>query len=62
MSLSEAMGFKDVRTMASNRLSNLMLNPGELRELREIVISKTWKHDRILKSVLTDLTERQVAM
>ena len=62
MSLLEVKKFKNVRTVASNRLSSLMLNPSELSELRDIVTSRTWKHDHILKSVVASLTERQGAM
>ena len=62
MSLLEATEFKNVRTVAGNRLSDLMLNPGELRELQGIVTSRTWKHDCILKSVVARLMEEQAAL
>jgi hypothetical protein len=62
MSLLAATKFTNVRNVASYRLSNLMLNPSELREIQDIVTSRTWKHDYILKSVVASLADRRGAL
>ena len=59
LSLLEATKFRNIRNVASYRLSNLMLNPGELREIQDIVNSRTWKHDSIVKSVVAGLAEQR---
>lgn len=55
MSLLEWMRFKNIRTSAGNRLSQLMLTADEVHLLNRAVRSKTWKHDRILKEVTANL-------
>ena len=55
MSLLEWMKLRNIREFANNRLSNLMLTEDEVCKLKEIVKSKTWKHDRILKDVAATL-------
>jgi hypothetical protein len=51
----DAMGIKDLRSVARNRLSNLDLGLEQLHELREVVASRNWKHDGVFQSVLADL-------
>ncbi|MCP4318538.1 MAG: hypothetical protein GY789_21645 [Hyphomicrobiales bacterium] len=55
MSLLEWMKFRNIRTFANNRLSNLTLTADEVCELKHFVKSKTWKHDYILKDVVATL-------
>ena len=51
----DRMRFKNLRKFAALRLSDLALTRDELRALKEIVQSRNWKHDRILKDFADDL-------
>ncbi|WP_428641578.1 hypothetical protein [Roseibium sp.] len=55
MSLLDWMKFGNIRTLANNRLSNLALTTEEIHALKNVLKSKTWKHDHILKDVAAHL-------
>lgn len=57
MSVLDAMGIKDLRSVARHRLSGLTLSPDELCELRDALAYREWKHRYIFESVVTDLAE-----
>jgi len=57
LSVLDAMGVRDLRSVARNRLSNLDLGLEQLHELREVVGSRNWKHDGIFRSVVADLSK-----
>ena len=60
MSALYVMGIMDVRSVVRYRLSNLTLSQDQLHELHNILASRNWKHGRIFKSVIADLTKEQL--
>ena len=60
LSVLDAMEIRDVRSVAENRLSNSGLGAEELRELGDILASRVWRHGRIFRNVVADLTEGQL--
>jgi hypothetical protein len=55
MTMLDTMGIKDLRSITRHRLSGLTLSFDELRELREHLMDREWKHGRIFENVITDL-------
>ena len=60
MSALGAVGIKDVRAVVRSRLSALALSQDQLRELQGLLASRTWRHGRVFKSAIADLTKEQV--
>ena len=56
VSLFEAMGVRDLRSVAKKSLSDLTLSLDELRELRDVVATRSWKHGYIFERVVDNLT------
>ena len=57
LSVLDTMEIRDVRSIAKGRLSNSGLGADELRELGNVLASRNWRHGRIFRSVVADLTE-----
>jgi hypothetical protein len=55
-----AMGIRDVGSAVRYSLSNLTLSQDRLHELHRILASRNWRHGRIFKSVIADLTEEKL--
>ncbi len=60
MSVLGVMGIKDVRSVVRYSLSNLTLSQDQLHELHNILASRNWRHGRIFKSVIADLTKERL--
>lgn len=56
--LLNAVGVKDLRSIARDRLSALILSLDELLELRNILTSRNWKNGPVFRSVVAGLAER----
>ena len=60
MSVLYVIGIKDVRAVVRHSLSNLTLSQDQLRELDNVLASRKWRHGRIFKSVIADLSKEQM--
>ena len=60
MSVLDLMGIRDVRAVVKYGLSNLTLSRERLHELHNILASRKWRHSRIFKSVIADLTKERL--
>jgi hypothetical protein len=60
MALLGVMGIRDVRSVVRYSLLNLTLSQDQLHELHRILASRNWRHGRIFKSVIADLTKEQL--
>lgn len=60
MSVLDLMGIRDVRAVVKYGLSNLTLSRERLHELYDILASRKWRHSRIFKSVIADLTKERL--
>jgi hypothetical protein len=54
--LLDAVGIKDLRAATTSSLSSSRLNADELHELSGVLASRSWRHGRIFKNVVVDLT------
>jgi len=57
--LCEALGIQDLRSVAGNSLSPLTLSHDELRELRGLLATRTWKHGSIFERVVDKLARER---
>lgn len=53
----DALGFKDVRSAAGQRLARLNLGPDDVHDLRRLLAQRQWRHRRIFESVVADLAD-----
>ena len=60
MSALDVMGIRDVRAVVKYGLSNLTLSREQLHRLHNILASQNWRHGRIFKSVIADLTKERL--
>jgi hypothetical protein len=60
MSVLYVMGIMDVRSVVRYRFSNLTLSRDQLHELHNILASRSWRHGRIFKRVIADLTKERL--
>ena len=54
--LLDAVGIKDLRAATTSSLSDSRLNADELRDLRGVLTSRSWKHGGIFENAVADLT------
>ena len=57
--LFEAMGIRDLRSVAGSSLSRLTLSRDELRELRDALTTRNWKHGHIFERAVDRLTRER---
>ena len=60
MSVLYAAGIRDLRAVARSSLSGLDLSRAQLRDLQDAVASRTWRHGRLFKSIVADLTRERM--
>lgn len=59
LSLLGALGIRDLRAAVRHRLSDLTLSPDQLRDLQGALVSRPWRHGRIFKRAIAELSEQQ---
>ena len=59
ISVLERIGFVDIRSRLRKSLADLALNGDELRGLRDIVASRSWKHGSLYEDVIDGAVARR---